>query len=160
MIPCQRESSKAGIYLQVVSRETMPSGTKFSYLRSTWNIKLVVLTSLHVTEETRRGRAKVGGRHLMNKGSKEEFREKTVPRETGLAQHSMGSTWEHVSLSSISVQRGMHCFFIPRPELYCSTWNSFDILSEIKCITAGPSVIEQKESDSKIAMARAAACSS
>ena len=71
MIPCQRESSKAGIYLQVVSRETMPSGTNFSHLRSKWNIKSVVQTSLHVTEETRSGRAKVGRRHLMNKGSKE-----------------------------------------------------------------------------------------
>ena len=52
MIPRQRESSKAGIFLQVVSRETMPSGTKFSHLRSTWNIKFVVQTSLRVTEET------------------------------------------------------------------------------------------------------------
>src|SRR6266571_819681 len=71
MIPRQRESSKAGIFLQVVSRETMPSGANFSHLRSTWNIKSVVQTSWHVTEETRRGRAKVGRRHLMNKGSKE-----------------------------------------------------------------------------------------
>jgi len=71
MIPRQRESSKAGIFLQVVSRETMPSGANFSHLRSTWNIKSVVQTSWHVTEETRSGRAKVGGRNLMNKGSKE-----------------------------------------------------------------------------------------
>ena len=93
MIPRQRESSKAGIYLQVVSRETMPSGANFSHLRSTWNIKLVVQTSLHVTEETRSGRAKEGRKHWWTQVLKREFREKTVPRETGLAQLSMGSTW-------------------------------------------------------------------